>query len=672
MLSHRRTRSATSPSNKLASTIVAPLLSPTPEELKTPGGTFTAPAPSGFFNSVFSAAQNAANQFTNSINTSIGSGPKPPKGAGLPTGSDEPEKPEDGGVEVIGGATDAPQEEGEQRRPLAVETLGSGDLSLSHLGIIDASDPSPMSSRVDLADPPSRAPQNDHDSARAEDSAAAQAVSAAYSAEKPPLPPTDRPRSINSASGTQTPPRPTDGDATSIKRSGSMRSRISGGQRRRKRHGSNATGNTIAAAISATHNTVASPTAQVHGQRMTGIAVASAKRNRDFHQLFRSVPEDDFLIEDYSAALQKEILLQGRFYVSEGHICFYSNIVGWVTNMVISFDEVVSIEKVYTAMIIPNAIAIQTLHARNVFRSFVTRDSTYDLLINIWKVSHPNLKSSVNGVTIDNSGTGERAEKTDSESGSDEGSSLGSDEVYDEDEDEDAARSFSDAGDVSIAGSELSNVKKEVIRKPSASAVTTSVSNGSAKLVETVEAVVAAAASSTEFPGPTTHGPTDCGDEATHYDKVVMDATIAAPLGKIYSMMFGPSSSTFMRKWLIEDQKSQDLQMEDDKKGLGEDKKTRSFSYIKPLSGSIGPKQTKCMISETLDQFDLDKVVSVSCSTQNPDVPNGNIFVVKTKYCLTWAPGNATRLVMNCTIEWSGKSWIKGMVNCSFFVFTRL
>ncbi|RJE16664.1 GRAM domain protein, partial [Aspergillus sclerotialis] len=60
--------------------------------------------------------------------------------------------------------------------------------------------------------------------------------------------------------------------------------------------------------------------------RLTGFAVASKKRNRDFHQLFRSVPEDDYLIEDYSCALQREIILAGRIYVSEGHICFSSNI----------------------------------------------------------------------------------------------------------------------------------------------------------------------------------------------------------------------------------------------------------------------------------------------------------------------------------------------------------
>jgi hypothetical protein len=76
---------------------------------------------------------------------------------------------------------------------------------------------------------------------------------------------------------------------------------------------------------------------------ITGFAVQSGKRNRDFHGLFKSVEESDYLIEgtssidganlDYSCALSKEILVQGRMYVSEHYICFNSNIFGWVTNV---------------------------------------------------------------------------------------------------------------------------------------------------------------------------------------------------------------------------------------------------------------------------------------------------------------------------------------------------
>lgn len=83
---------------------------------------------------------------------------------------------------------------------------------------------------------------------------------------------------------------------------------------------------------------------------VTGFAVASNKRNADFHELFPTIPEGDYLIEgesgvvsppfttysimaDYGCALQREILIQGRLYISENHICFHANIFGWITDV---------------------------------------------------------------------------------------------------------------------------------------------------------------------------------------------------------------------------------------------------------------------------------------------------------------------------------------------------
>ena len=154
-----------------------------------------------------------------------------------------------------------------------------------------------------------------------------------------------------------------------------------------------------------------------------------------------------------------------------------------------------------------------------------------------------------------------------------------------------------------------------------------------------------------------------------------MSAGLSSANGKVClspfpEIKFLHASGAFMRKWLIEVQKcGQELTLEDDKRGLDNTQKTMSFSYIKPLPGSIGPRQTKCITSYTLEQFDLEKAVTINSSTQTPDVPSGSIFVTKTRYCLMWAPGNATRLIMNCTIEWSGKSWLKGRFPMFVVVF---
>ncbi|CAO3657968.1 unnamed protein product [Rhizopus stolonifer] len=116
------------------------------------------------------------------------------------------------------------------------------------------------------------------------------------------------------------------------------------------------------------------------------LQLASTKKNKAFHELFKSVPQTDMLIEVYKCALQKEILLQGHMYVSEHHVCFKSNIFGWVTNLIIHFDEITLVEKRMTAKIIPNGIMIDTHTAKHIFASFIFRDQAYERIVKIWRL----------------------------------------------------------------------------------------------------------------------------------------------------------------------------------------------------------------------------------------------------------------------------------------------
>ena len=654
MISHRRVRtnSGTLGPSKLSNITSAPL-TPTPENASTPGPN----QQGGFFSSVFSAAQNAANTLSNSIaNTSLAPGQKNKSGSQDVKSVDR--SIDDVEVETAGEQTDS-GEVTEEKEP-AVKTLGMGDLSLSHLGISETNSGNTTPTTAKFPDV--QQPRGRSDSANREDSFASRATLVCDSSETPPLNSVDdlhllatRPRFVYEPglAGDQTPPNGSlfDGKAGII-RSGSIRSKIGD---RKKRGSSAATGTTIGAAIIAANASVAHPASQGSTPKLTGFAVASKKRNRDFHQLFRSVPDDDYLIEDYSCALQREILAHGRLYVSEGHLCFSSNIFGWVTTLVMSFDEIVSVEKRSTALVFKNGLMISTLHAKNIFASFTSRDSTYDLIVGIWKLGHPSLQSSLNGVKIDEAGGGDKTEKIEgigsqSGSGSEDDSEEG--EVYDEDDEDEDGMSFTQAGEGSISGSDVPD--KAAIRKPSA-VITTSNGTAPEKSKEAIPTT-----STGDFPGPATHAPTECSDQDSHYDIVLSDELIPAPLGMIYDLMFGPASVSWMAKWLTNEQKCLEFTT-DDKTGLTKDNRVRSSSYIKPLNGAIGLKQTKCIATETLDSIDLEKAVSVTISTQTPDVPSGNVFTTKTKYCLSWGEGNSTRLQMNCAIEWTGKSWFKGV-----------
>ncbi|KAI7902009.1 GRAM domain-containing protein [Cokeromyces recurvatus] len=145
---------------------------------------------------------------------------------------------------------------------------------------------------------------------------------------------------------------------------------------------------------------------------------ANEKKNGEFHSLFKSVPEKDLLIEDYKCALQKDILLQGHLFVSEHHICFKSNIFGFITNLVIDFSELVRVEKKSIAKIIPNGILIATNTSTYVFASFFSRDSAYDQIMKIW-----DLNKKVSSVTPFKSNVLEAEEMTDDD---DDNSSISS------------------------------------------------------------------------------------------------------------------------------------------------------------------------------------------------------------------------------------------------------
>ncbi|KAG6380671.1 hypothetical protein JVT61DRAFT_5042 [Boletus reticuloceps] len=302
---------------------------------------------------------------------------------------------------------------------------------------------------------------------------------------------------------------------------------------------------------------------------VTGFAVASNKRNADFHELFPNIPEGDYLIEDYGCALQREILIQGRLYISENHICFHANIFGWITDLSIPIYEITGLEKKMTAFVIPNAIQITTRQAKYTFASFLSRDTTYDVINNIWRLARP-----------------------------------------------DDAFELSDSHNAST--------------RDMASFTTTSVSEGSGK-----ESAVAGA------------------------DKTVLPGTP----DKIYNLMF---ASGFMKDFMKVDQRLIDVQISD-WAPVDETSKLlqRNMSYIKPLNNSVGPRQTKCEIHDETVHCDFDDSMVMVTSTRTPDVPSGGVFVVRTRTCLMWASSISTRVIVTTQVEWTGRSFIKGLIEKS-------
>ncbi|KAI8809220.1 hypothetical protein BJ742DRAFT_852909 [Cladochytrium replicatum] len=111
------------------------------------------------------------------------------------------------------------------------------------------------------------------------------------------------------------------------------------------------------------------------------------KKDQEIHKLFKSLPESEIWIEDYPCALQKNILIQGKLYLTPRHVCFKANIFGFLTVIVVPFLEITKIGKKATAVIIPNAIQIETEKTQLIFTSFLSRDQCFSYIEQLWRMN---------------------------------------------------------------------------------------------------------------------------------------------------------------------------------------------------------------------------------------------------------------------------------------------
>lgn len=389
-------------------------------------------------------------------------------------------------------------------------------------------------------------------------------------------------------------------------------------------------------------------------KHLAGFAYANKKRNQEFHKLFRSIPPNDLLYDDFSCALSREILIQGRMYVSESNICFNSNILGWVTSVVISFDEIVGLEKKTTAGLFPNGIVVQTLHARHSFASFINRDSVFGLLMSIWRQTNARMEVSDQS---DNEKFGFGVSDVETEESSDPQSGSASEfEEYDESAED---MSDIDTSDGLSTDEEFGESARQA--KPQQSETTTPEEKPADT---TVSEVTTEKEVSWPVPnlGPETHAPSD-----PHYDyegageKLLISETVSAPLGVVCNLLFGDNVK-WITTFITDKEKNVDLKnMSGFEGGLSNGHK-RNYEYVKPLAGAVGPKQTRCICTDTIEAWDLEKSITVVTSTQTPDVPSGGVFTTKTRYTIFWGENNTTRVLLTYLIDWTGKSWFKGPI----------
>ncbi|KAF9412297.1 hypothetical protein BGZ94_001077 [Podila epigama] len=446
---------------------------------------------------------------------------------------------------------------------------------------------------------------------------------------------------------------------------------------------------------------------------------ANEKRFADFHSLFRSVPDEERLIEDYGCALQKEILVQGRLFISENHICFNANIFGWVTNLVIAFSEITAIEKRFTAFVIPNAISIITTTNTkgHFFASFLSRDAAHDLLMAAWRKSFPcaanAFVSSNNNMYIRQNRSNQTLNEDDDDtqsfisaraasettrrnrhrrSSSSASQNWTADEAdWDEDDDTETkpnsdshprrplikklqsrknlkdsslpvkktgrGRSASElpARQTSLEGAGQDTVGNTVEHAPRSGTESLPTSNTNGSARG--DSLASSADGATGKPrSPTT---CKCSKDGRHYANTFMTETYPGSVKAMWELLF---ESDFNRAFLTnEAMRGADVQEEAWKKE-GDGTMTKITKYTKWLGMPIGPKTTKAILTDVCEHKDYDGYVTTVTTTSTPDVPSGGSFTTKCRTCISWAGPNQVLVVVTGAVEFTKTSWIKGQI----------
>ncbi|XP_053317764.1 GRAM domain-containing protein 2B-like isoform X2 [Spea bombifrons] len=113
-------------------------------------------------------------------------------------------------------------------------------------------------------------------------------------------------------------------------------------------------------------------------ERRRSITSNLPKHNVTFHKLFRDVSEDEELKDSFSCALQKEVLYQGRLYISPNYLGFYCSMLRKEIKVLIPVTSVILLKKANTALLVPNALSVRTIEGdKYLFGSLRNREICY-------------------------------------------------------------------------------------------------------------------------------------------------------------------------------------------------------------------------------------------------------------------------------------------------------
>ena len=158
------------------------------------------------------------------------------------------------------------------------------------------------------------------------------------------------------------------------------------------------------------------------------------------------LPDDEEKIDDWSAALHRSLLLQGRLYLFRNYVCFYSKLFGDDSLEVMKLSDVIAMTKKRNGIEI-----VAQSGERLFFVSLLARNKTFTVLVQTWKNAHTGAGNDETSQTI-------ASEKEDEEEEIVDLSEM-SEEVQKEEEKKEEERQA--GGDAAAAGEDPADKKDE-------------------------------------------------------------------------------------------------------------------------------------------------------------------------------------------------------------------
>ncbi|CAH1797342.1 unnamed protein product [Owenia fusiformis] len=386
-------------------------------------------------------------------------------------------------------------------------------------------------------------------------------------------------------------------------------------------------------------------------------------KSYDFRRIFKDLPQDERLIVDYSCALQKEILVHGRLYVTQNWICFYANIFRWETVLTIRCKDISALTKEKTARVIPNAIQILTKNEKYFFTSLSARDKTYLMLFRVWQ-----------NALMDQPMSAQELWQWVHYSYGDELGLTSSDDDYVQPEDDSKVEDKegtltpnmkapldSPASSIGLANGDLNHSPVDSISM---------CSDDVGLLMKPVPAMMVTRSESMDGPAnaevPTDMGDTTDDDEEgevactghDHMNLTMINDIYEFSVDQMFEMLFTDSKFS---KDFTEARKTTDLVTSHWTDDDAEGNKTRTLSYTLSLNHALGPKTSIATEKQVCyAQSKPGIIYVVDCEVANQGIPYADSFYVVQRYCITRVLNHKCRLRITSEIKY--KKYVFGLV----------